>query len=85
TLDIKIDNQSHILLITKGAIKVCRRIDSIVMGCGVSPMILGLGAVKSTFHSPFSEFRFFRRKLRIFMPHAPHSTRRACWKRADSG
>lgn len=42
TLDIKIDNQSHILLITKGAIKVCRRIDSIVMGCGVSPMILGL-------------------------------------------
>lgn len=41
TLDIKIDNQSHILLITKGAIKVCRRIDSIVMGCGVSPMILG--------------------------------------------
>ncbi|ECD9608576.1 hypothetical protein FNZ18_04095 [Salmonella enterica subsp. salamae] len=41
-LDIKIDNQSHILLITKGAIKVCRRIDSIVMGSGVSPMILGL-------------------------------------------
>lgn len=42
TLDIRIDNQSHILLITKGAIKVCRRIDSIVMGSGISPMILGL-------------------------------------------
>lgn len=26
TVDIRIDNQSHILLITKGAIKACRRV-----------------------------------------------------------
>ncbi|ECQ0237614.1 hypothetical protein FZT01_24485, partial [Salmonella enterica] len=42
TVDIRIDNQSHILLITKGAIKACRRVDGIVIGSGVSPMILGL-------------------------------------------
>ncbi|QXY84308.1 Crp/Fnr family transcriptional regulator [Salmonella bongori] len=42
TLDIRIDNQSHILLITKGTIKACRRVDGIVISNGGSPMILGL-------------------------------------------